>query len=80
MQTRVICLSGVLVFSLVTAAGATMKPAPIANVDSAVVKVAEGCGAGRWRGPGGHCHPLAVNRLCPKGYHIGPEGRRCWPD
>jgi hypothetical protein len=80
MQTRVICLSAALVFGLVTTASATLKPALIANVDGAVVKVAEGCGPGFWRGPGGRCHPFAENRLCPRGYHIGPHGRRCWPD
>jgi Spy/CpxP family protein refolding chaperone len=41
---------------------------------------AEGCGPGFWRGPGGHCHPFAVNRACPVGYHLGPEGKRCWPN
>ncbi len=35
---------------------------------------------GFWRGPAGHCHPFATNRMCPRGYHLGPEGRRCWPD
>jgi hypothetical protein len=41
---------------------------------------AEGCGPGFWRGPGGDCHPFAVNRACPVGYHLGPEGKRCWPN
>ena len=46
----------------------------------AVTLVAEGCGPGWWRGPGGHCHPMAMGRACPPGYHLGPEGRRCWPN
>lgn len=41
---------------------------------------AEGCGPGWWRGPGGFCHPMAVARACPVGWHLGPEGRRCWPN
>jgi hypothetical protein len=80
MQTRIICLSVALVFGLVTTASAMVKPGPIANAGGSIVKVAEGCGPGFWRGPGGRCHPFATGRLCPRGYHIGPEGRRCWPN
>ena len=36
------------------------------------------CGPGWWRGPEGHCHPMATDRACPRGYHLGPEGKRCW--
>jgi hypothetical protein len=42
--------------------------------------VAERCGAGWWRGPGGRCHPMFNGRACPPGYHLGPERRRCWPN
>jgi hypothetical protein len=45
-----------------------------------IASAAEGCGPGFWRGPGGRCHPFAVNRACPGGYHLGPEGKRCWPN
>ncbi len=45
-----------------------------------IVRVAEGCGPGFWRGPAGVCHPFAVARACPVGYHLGPEGQRCWPN
>jgi hypothetical protein len=41
---------------------------------------AEDCGPGWWRGPGGFCHPFATNRACPVGWHLGPEGERCWPN
>jgi hypothetical protein len=75
-----ILLSGALAFGLATAAGAGVTPAPIANPDSVIVKVAEGCGPGWWRGPGGRCHPMAVGRACPAGYHLGPHGHRCWPN
>jgi hypothetical protein len=80
MKTTIICSSVALVFGLATAAGATVMRAPIATVDNSIVKVAEGCGPGWWRGPGGRCHPFAQGRLCPPGYHIGPWGRRCWPN
>jgi hypothetical protein len=67
-------------FGVSTAVSAAMTPAPLGTTDSAVIKVAEGCGPGFWRGPGGRCHPFAVSRACPRGYHLGPEGRRCWPN
>ncbi|MGD1036970.1 MAG: hypothetical protein ABR878_07180 [Roseiarcus sp.] len=53
---------------------------PSVDRSPAVTLVAEGCGPGFWRGPGGHRHPFAVNRLCLRGRRIGPEGRRCWPN
>ena len=67
-------------FGVSTAVSAAMTPAPLGTIDSAVIKVAEGCGPGFWRGPGGRCHPFAASRACPRGYHLGPEGRRCWPN
>ena len=77
---RSIVLSTALVLGLATAASAGIATAPIGNNQSLIVKVAEGCGPGWWRGPGGRCHPMARARLCPPGFHIGPEGRRCWPN
>jgi len=59
---------------------AMVIPAPVGDGDGVIVKVAEGCGPGWWRGPGGHCHPFAVGRACPRGYHIGRYGHRCWPN
>jgi hypothetical protein len=79
-MVRSIILSAALAFGVVTAASAGMIATPIGKSDSLVVKVAEGCGPGYWRGPMGRCHPMAVGRLCPPGYHIGPEGRKCWPN
>ena len=75
-----IVLSAALALGFATAASAGVTPAPITNPDSVIVKVAEGCGPGWWRGPGGRCHPMAMNRACPPGYHLGPHGQRCWPN
>ena len=47
---------------------------------SGAANAAEGCGPGWWRGPGGWCHPMAVARACPVGWHLGPYGQRCWPN
>ena len=77
---RSIALSVALACGLATAASAGIPAAPIGAADGLVIKVAEGCGPGFWRGPEGRCHPFAVNRACPPGYHLGREGRRCWPN
>ncbi len=73
-------LSAVLAAGFATAASAGVTPAAIGKTDASIIRVAEGCGPGWWRGPGGRCHPMAMNRACPPGYHLGPHGRRCWPN
>ena len=45
--------------------------------------VAEGCGRGFHRIPTGRCVPdgvVAPRRECPRGMHLGPEGRECRPN
>jgi len=79
-MVRSIVLSAALAFGLATAASAGVTPTPVGNAGSLVVKVAEDCGAGYWRGPGGRCHPFATGRACPAGYHLGPDGHKCWPN
>ena len=78
-QITTTVLSAALSFALATAAFAMSTPTPVATAGN-VIKVAEGCGPGFWRGPGGHCHPFAHGRACPAGYHLGPEGKRCLPN
>jgi hypothetical protein len=82
MQIRIICSSATLILGLATTpANAMVMPARIAIVDSAVVKVAEGCGPGWWRSPDGRCHPLPAGHedwACPPGYHLGQFGGSCW--
>jgi hypothetical protein len=80
MIIRTLLLSAALAFGAATVAGAAVTPAPLGHADSLITKVAEGCGPGWWRGPGGRCHPFATGRACPRGYHLGPEGKRCWPN
>jgi hypothetical protein len=77
---RTIVLAGALAFGFATASNAAMAPAPVSSASDLTIKVAEGCGPGFWRGPGGRCHPMARGRICPRGYHLGPEGERCWPN
>jgi hypothetical protein len=75
-----IALGAALAFSLATASNAAILPVPVGPHADLTIRVAEGCGPGFWRGPGGRCHPFAQGRLCPPGFHIGREGRRCWPN
>jgi hypothetical protein len=52
---------------------------PVYPVDKSganeIIQVAQGCGPGWHRGPGGACRPLYN---CPPGWHSGPFGRRCF--
>jgi hypothetical protein len=73
-------LSVALALSVSSMASASMVQAPIAAGSAGIIKVAEDCGPGFWRGPQGFCHPFATNRACPVGFHLGPEGERCWPN
>jgi hypothetical protein len=77
---RSLALTASLALGLATAANAAVIAPTPAVPNTSIIKVAEGCGPGWWRGPGGRCHPFAVGRACPPGYHLGPEGRRCWPN
>jgi hypothetical protein len=79
-MVRLFILSSVLAVGLTTAASAGIHPAPAVHNDRLVVNVAEGCGPGYWRSPEGRCHPVAVNSVCPAGYHLGPDRKRCWPN
>ena len=77
---RTMLLGAALAVGMSGFANAEILPAPVGNGGVGIVKVAEGCGPGFWRGPGGACHPMAMHRACPRGFHLGPEGRRCWPN
>jgi hypothetical protein len=77
---RTVILGVALAFGLATVAGAAVTPAQVGNANSLVIRTAEGCGPGFWRGPGGKCHPMFDGRACPPGYHIGPEHKKCWPN
>jgi len=72
-------LGALLALGMAASAQAAMI-APLVERGPAVTLVAEGCGPGWWRGPAGRCHPMAMGRACPRGYHLGPEGHRCWPN
>ena len=72
-------LGALLALGMAVSAQAAMIAPPVER-GPAVTLVAEGCGPGWWRGPAGRCHPMAMGRACPRGYHLDPEGHRCWPN
>lgn len=51
-----------------------------------IIRVFGGCGPYAHRGPYGGCRPggqwggYRRGRACPIGFHLGPYGRRCWPN
>src|SRR5438445_1637251 len=71
---RTMVLGAALAFGFATASSAAITPVPVGTGSELTIRVAEGCGPEFWRGPHGACHPFARGRLCPPGYHIGPEG------
>jgi hypothetical protein len=83
-------VSGLL--GLVMAAAAVAAPiqaAPVAlrvvSAQSPILEIFGGCGPYGHRGPYGHCRAGGqwggYNRFsCPRGWHIGPYGRHCWPN
>lgn len=77
---RTLMLSAALVAGLATAASAGVTPSQLGVANNSIVKVAEGCGRGWWRSLDGRCHPMARGAVCPRGYHLGPDRARCWPN
>jgi len=63
--------AGAVAFLFGTAAEAAMPVAPLAT-GADIVHVAQGCGPGRWRGPGGYCHGPGW------GPGWGGGWRHCW--
>ena len=54
--------------------------------DAQIIQVYGGCGPYAHRGPYGGCRTggqwggYVRGVSCPAGFHIGPYGRRCWPN
>ncbi len=79
-------LGMVMAAALITPTQASMTFAPSAPSGSPIIQVRDGCGEGFHRNPEGYCRPNYWERgryerlECPRGYHLGAEGRRCWPN
>lgn len=67
-------------------AQAAMPVQSLANPGVDVLQVFAGCGPFGHRGPFGGCRPggqlggYVPGRACPRGFHLGPYGRRCFPN
>lgn len=46
---------------------------------SPLIQVEDGCGRGFHRNREGYCRP-DERPVCPRGYHLGRDGRACWRD
>ena len=72
------------ILATISTVEAAVMPAPgLAYAISDVQTSAGSCGPGRQPGLNGVCHPdawFAFRRACPPGTHLGPYGRRCWPN
>jgi len=75
-------LAAALAVGLASSAEAAMTIAPVSPQTPGVITVEGGCGFGFHRGPYGGCRPNGGGfmRACPPGMHLGPAGRRCWPN
>ena len=72
-----------LAMSLAAPAMAAVSLTVPADGQSPIVRVEGGCGRDGHRGEDGRCHPNFREwdgRRCPRGYHLGREDRRCWPN
>jgi hypothetical protein len=68
-----------------TAAEAAILAAPAGGYSTSEAQLAAGnvCGPGAQMGANGVCHPdswFTRRYYCPPGTHLGPNGRRCWPN
>ncbi|MFI4995956.1 MAG: GCG_CRPN prefix-to-repeats domain-containing protein [Hyphomicrobiales bacterium] len=72
--------------SFATPSEAAMPVGPNGISQSSVILAYGGCGPRGHRGPYGGCRPggqwggYVRGRSCPPGFHLGPYGRRCWPN
>lgn len=75
-------LGAVLTFAFLAATAAPVEAFPVTappGLSPDLVKVANGCGQGRYRGPGGACHRFGHGPY-PGGYFAGSHrGEGCGP-
>ncbi len=74
---KTLIAAAIIVTGLLGAASSQAMPlSPLQQHEATVViKVIEGCGPNRHRGPYGHCRP---RYSCPRGWHTGPYGWHCF--
>jgi hypothetical protein len=75
-----------LAIGLMGPAQAAIPVAPGGTSKSPVILAYGGCGPYGHRGPYGGCRAggqgggYRWGRPCPPGFHLGPQGRHCWPN
>ena len=75
-MTNLLRIALVSASTIMSLSAQAMPLAPIAGeTNVAITHVANGCGPGMTRGPYGRCRPMFT---CPRGWHPGPYGRRCY--
>jgi len=78
-------LGSLVAAGLALPAQAGMPVAPV-ETGAPIVQVYGGCGPFGHRGPFGGCRAggqaggYRLGRPCPPGFHLGPEGKKCWPN
>jgi hypothetical protein len=75
----------ILATALAVPASAAVSIVPGSTVTNPTILVEGGCGRDYHRGEDGRCRPNWREweqgwRACPPGWHLGHEGRRCWPN
>jgi hypothetical protein len=89
MSSRLLCLAaaaGLVAAAFSDAALAAMPVPPLGAGADHIVQAYGGCGPYGHRGPYGGCRSggqrggYRFGRPCPRGFHLGPYGRRCWPN
>ena len=75
----------VMAAALISPTWAAVNVAPGPVVANPTVLVEGGCGRDYHRDRYGNCAPNWREweqgwRACPPGWHLGSEGRRCWPN
>ncbi len=79
-------LAGVALVSLGFAVPASAAPVDLDTSAGQIIQVYGGCGVYGHRGPYGGCRPggqfggYRRGSACPRGFHIGPYGRHCFPN
>jgi hypothetical protein len=85
-MNRISALAVALALGFAAQAQAAMPVAPVEKSNAPVVLVYGGCGPFAHRGPYGGCRAggqlggYGFGRACPPGFHLGPQGARCWPN
>ena len=74
---KVFVAASILSFAFMNLSAEAMPlgSAPAGAPEASIIQVAQGCGPGMHRGPAGACRPMFS---CPRGWHPGPYGRRCF--